>query len=374
MQSLSPGANIPLNTLRVKLSLQTSSPQIADYAGLVWLSFDAERRAQQAHYLHSPDTAAISIGSDQSWQLDLSQLPDSTCRLQLCLYSYAAAGPVARLQSLQLSIEGLMQYSLPLSAQMDAAILIFELYRRQDGWRIRALAEGSAYGLAALGRRLGLPLDEQSPHQASSSNTDSPASSWSGSAFAIDAQHALTCQHVIDGASQIELVSFAGRQTAQLLLSDASNDLALLRLSQPAPNLSAPFRAGSGCMLGEAITCLGFPLRGVTGSGLQVTQGCVSGLLGRQDDCRWLQFTAPIQPGSSGGPLFDASGLICGIVTSTVLNAQNLNFAIKTPLILAFLEAAGLEPLRHYEAQPSLATPELIRRQQAGLWRVECAA
>lgn len=377
MQSLVAGANLKLPSSELSLIVQAASEPLAQLAGLVWLGFDGQHRAcSEPHYLHSPNIPAIQAQPEQRWALKLDALPANLQRLQLCLYRYGAAGPVGQLHPLRLELDGIAQYEVPLAAQPEAAMLILEFYRRDQGWRVRALAEGSAYGLSALGRRLGLALNEQSPDTPASpqGNEAGADSRWSGSAFAVDPWHALTCQHVIEQASSIELVSFSGRRSTQLVIADATNDLALLKFTEPFTGPIVPFRAGPGCQLGEAITSLGFPLSGVTGSGLQVTQGCVSGLFGRHDDCRWLQFTAPIQPGSSGGPLFDGSGLVSGIVTSSVTNAQNLNFAIKTPLILAFLEAAGLEPERHLKPLPTIATPELIRRQQAGVWRVECQA
>ena len=62
----------------------------------------------------------------------------------------------------------------------------------------------------------------------------------------------------------------------------------------------------------------------------------MSALAGLSDDSRYLQISAPVQPGNSGGPLLDASGHLIGIVTAK-LNAaliarftgdipQNVNF------------------------------------------------
>ena len=71
-----------------------------------------------------------------------------------------------------------------------------------------------------------------------------------------------------------------------------------------------------------------------------------------EDDARYLQISAPVQPGNSGGPLLDASGHLAGIVTSK-LNAenvaryigdipQNVNFAIKAEVVRTFLDGKGI--------------------------------
>ncbi len=99
---------------------------------------------------------------------------------------------------------------------------------------------------------------------------------------------------------------------------------------------------------GEDIVVYGFPLPGVLSSGGNVSTGNVTALTGLGDDSRFLQISAPVQPGNGGGPLLDRSGNVVGVVVSK-LNAlsvasatgdvpQNVNFAIKASVALAFLE------------------------------------
>jgi serine protease Do len=81
--------------------------------------------------------------------------------------------------------------------------------------------------------------------------------------------------------------------------------------------------------------------------------GNVTASTGLRDDSRLLQISAPVQPGNSGGPLLDESGVVVGIVVSK-LNAlrlalatsdlaQNINFAIKASAAVEFTEAQGLK-------------------------------
>ena len=78
----------------------------------------------------------------------------------------------------------------------------------------------------------------------------------------------------------------------------------------------------------------------------------MSALAGLRDDSRYLQISAPVQPGNSGGPLLDASGHLVGIV-SAKLDAvrlarftgdipQNVNFALKAELARTFLDSKGI--------------------------------
>src|SRR4029079_10829288 len=97
--------------------------------------------------------------------------------------------------------------------------------------------------------------------------------------------------------------------------------------------VSGPVRAG------EAIAVYGFPLAGVLSSTGNVVSGNVTALTGLGDDVRYFQISAPIQPGNSGGPLMDYSGLVVGIVNAKLNDLafakttgdlpQNVNFAIK---------------------------------------------
>ena len=96
----------------------------------------------------------------------------------------------------------------------------------------------------------------------------------------------------------------------------------------------------------------GFPLSGALSKEGNLTTGNVSALAGLRDDPTYLQMTAPVQPGNSGGPLLDASAHVIGVVTAK-LDAvaiakrtgdipQNVNFAIKAEVLRTMLHANGV--------------------------------
>jgi S1-C subfamily serine protease len=111
-------------------------------------------------------------------------------------------------------------------------------------------------------------------------------------------------------------------------------------------------------------------LAGFAGGGVHVTQGGVSALFGLHNDASLLQFTAAIQPGSSGSPLFDSSGAVIGLVTSSIPDAQNMNFAVKASLLSSFLDACRVDGRKHASGQTFTAA-QLAREAQASMWRVE---
>ena len=97
----------------------------------------------------------------------------------------------------------------------------------------------------------------------------------------------------------------------------------------------------------------GFPYYAIAGTSLHLTTGNVSALAGVDDDPRFFSFSAPVQPGNSGGPLIDAKGAVLGlvvarlsedfIVEATGTLPQNVNYALAEHELAAFLADAGVD-------------------------------
>lgn len=207
--------------------------------------------------------------------------------------------------------------------------------------------------------------------------TPSPARPEStGSGFAIAAGRLVTNAHVVEGCIRVVV---AGQGTVTVLAVDKRSDLALL--STNASNTSfASLRAGR-LRQGDAVTVVGFPLRGLLATGAQVTTGNVSALAGMQNDSRFIQISAPVQPGNSGGPLVDGSGNVAGVVVSK-LNAmkiaeitgdipQNVNFAVSPLVLQGFWDANGV----NYQSAPSnknLSTADVADIAKRYTVLVEC--
>jgi peptidoglycan-N-acetylglucosamine deacetylase len=164
----------------------------------------------------------------------------------------------------------------------------------------------------------------------------------------------LTNAHVVEACSEINVRFPSGNsELAVLVARDERNDLAAIRASLtniPATSV-ATFRDGP-VRAGDAVVALGYPLSGLLASTANLSVGNVSALAGLADDSRYLQISAPVQPGNSGGPLLDASGHVVGIVTAK-LNAarvakftgdipQNVNFALKVEVARTFLDSKGI--------------------------------
>src|SRR6185437_11182820 len=126
----------------------------------------------------------------------------------------------------------------------------------------------------------------------------------------------LTNRHVVPDCRTITIHRLDGSTIpARLLASDAENDLAILKAALGATGVVG-FRDGAAIRQGDAIAAVGFPLSGLLSSGTTLTTGTVSALAGMRNDSRFLQISAPVQPGNSGGPLLDQSGNLVGVVES----------------------------------------------------------
>jgi len=190
----------------------------------------------------------------------------------------------------------------------------------------------------------------------------------SGSGFLVSRSGIVaTNYHVIEGSNRIYVTLPAvGRMLeADVLAADSRNDLALLKIRDfPSGSFSdyLPFaiKSSSGLQVGSRVFTIGFPLSDFLGVKPKFTDGTVSAITGYLDDPRLIQMTASIQPGSSGGPLFNASGEVVGVVVASAnsklvyeamgVMPQNVNFAIKSDYLLSLLYSERIRPEQEFTA------------------------
>ena len=139
----------------------------------------------------------------------------------------------------------------------------------------------------------------------------------SGSGFVVhEYGYIATNYHVVEDASRVVITDSKGKQySAEIVGYSAEMDFALLYAE--GANIKAATLANSDDLkLGETVVAIGCP----TGSGisLSVSNGIVSGLERQTSSLSvgMIQTNAPLNPGNSGGPLFDSNGNVAGIVTS----------------------------------------------------------
>jgi len=147
-----------------------------------------------------------------------------------------------------------------------------------------------------------------------------------GSAVAISEGLLLTNCHVIEAAGSDLFIGLSGADTlfkAEIVAQDHLMDTCVVGVSGVRLHSIAGVRRYETLEVGETLYAIGNPAR--------LERTLSNGLLSGKrviDGQRYLQTTAAISPGSSGGGLFDAYGNLVGITTMTFRGTQNINFAI----------------------------------------------
>jgi putative serine protease PepD len=139
-----------------------------------------------------------------------------------------------------------------------------------------------------------------------------------GSGFVIDDQgHIVTNQHVVEGAQAAQIEFADGtEETARVIGTDPSTDIAVLDIDRPADDLTPlPFAAAGSLEVGDPVIAIGSPF-GLEGT---LTTGIVSAL-GREIEApngftiqNAVQTDAALNSGNSGGPLLDNAGRVIGV-------------------------------------------------------------
>ncbi|MDR3707469.1 MAG: trypsin-like peptidase domain-containing protein [Capsulimonadaceae bacterium] len=144
-----------------------------------------------------------------------------------------------------------------------------------------------------------------------------------GSGFVIGKNVIVTNVHVIKGAHAVtaNYTDGTSRDVLGLLGFDKDRDLAIL-YSDTSGEHPVHLGDSSRVRVGDRVVAVGSP-EGLTGS---VTNGIISGIR-VVGDTKLFQTTAPISPGSSGGPLINEYGEVIGVTSFQLVEGQNLNFA-----------------------------------------------
>ena len=177
--------------------------------------------------------------------------------------------------------------------------------------------------------------------------------SGSGSGYAISSNgYIITNHHVTNGATSIKVRGVNGdfsiSYTAKIVIEDKNNDLSIIKIddSKFTSLGTIPYIiANRTSDVGSSIFVLGYPLRATMGDEVKLTNGIISSKSGFQGDVTSYQITAAVQPGNSGGPLFDNNGNIIGIVNAKHTAAENASYAIKSSYLMNLIDIMT-EPIK----------------------------
>jgi Trypsin-like peptidase domain len=179
----------------------------------------------------------------------------------------------------------------------------------------------------------------------------------SGSGFFVAARRVVTNLHVVAGDGRISVMTTDGHEFPIVSVrTDEQHDLALLDCPEGTKSPMLRLGDSSKVAIGEPVVAVGSPL-GMPGT---VSTGIVSAARTLRGNSV-LQTTAPISPGSSGGPLIDAHGDVIGVISFQAVDGQNLNFAQLATHVAALLRGGGkavdLRRQHSIAAKPEAADP-----------------
>ena len=157
-----------------------------------------------------------------------------------------------------------------------------------------------------------------------------------GSGFFVSERgHVLTNRHVVQGVDTVEVVTEDGDRLQGKVVARGKKglDLAIVKVQRkntPPLHLASSRKVAIGTWVGS----VGHGRGGIW----TLSTGLVSNVWGSTREHGVLQTQIPLNPGASGGPVFDRQGRVVGIVTAGIADAQAINFAIRSDVAVDKLE------------------------------------
>ena len=166
-----------------------------------------------------------------------------------------------------------------------------------------------------------------------------------GSGFVVGASgYIVTCAHCLQPGQPTSVLyhlkddkESAAMAAAKTVRADRRMDVALLKIAPKSPLRPVNLSIGVPVESGERVCAIGNPGLGSMVLETTITEGIVSSPRRRLGAVDFIQTSAAINPGSSGGPLFNSSGLVIGQVARKATTIENVGFALPADAIARFL-------------------------------------
>ena len=172
---------------------------------------------------------------------------------------------------------------------------------------------------------------------------------WTGSGFAIANGYIVTNYHVTSGANTILVRGINGnmnnRFKGYVVASDKEHDISIIKIvDKDFESIGKiPYGVGKSIVdVGDNIFVLGYPMTDTMGEEVKLTDGIISASSGYKGDVSMYQISAAVQPGNSGGPVFNSEGNVVGIVCGKHSSAENANYAIKTSYLYSLINSTNV--------------------------------
>ena len=190
-----------------------------------------------------------------------------------------------------------------------------------------------------------------------------------GSGFFVSPDTVLTNVHVVTSNSSVTIRRVDGStDSARVEQQSSAYDIAVLKVSNPkADQPTIPMGSAAGARVGQEVIAIGTPLGFLQNT---VSRGIVSALRD-VDGATVIQTDAAVNPGNSGGPLLNRSGIAIGIVRAGYSGREGLNFAVAIDHARGVIEGRAapltrsVTPSQYQPLSPTLAAPVDQRRLDA---------
>ena len=170
-----------------------------------------------------------------------------------------------------------------------------------------------------------------------------------GTGWAVSSRYIITNNHILGDLVDVMLVAPGQPNTfGSVVAIDKTNDIALIQIEHTALDLKPLKLTQESARMGEDVFTIGYPHARIMGSTPKMTKGIINAVAGIADDPRMYQISVPLQPGNSGGPLFNMQGDVIGITTAKLSSTEiiqhtgvvpeNVNYAIKSHNIHSLIE------------------------------------
>jgi len=163
---------------------------------------------------------------------------------------------------------------------------------------------------------------------------------YTGTGFFVSQDgHIVTNAHVVEDKHNIAVRTLGDKfYRATVIGRDHTLDLALLQVETSSPSLQVV--SSKTVAKGQRVLALGYPHISIQGNESKVTDGIISSFSGYKGDSSKYQISVPVQSGNSGGPLFNESGQVVGVIVAKIEKNEyeNVSYAIKSDILLNFLK------------------------------------
>lgn len=181
--------------------------------------------------------------------------------------------------------------------------------------------------------------------------------------------YVITNEHVVSGAEKVSIKGIAGDfdtwHEAKVVAVDVGSDMALLKLTDESITFDEiPYLIKSESIpQGSKAFVLGYPLTTAMGDEIKITDGLISAKSGYKGSLSQYQFSAAIQPGNSGSPLFNEKGEVIGIINSKLRGAESAGYAIKSSYIHTFVNQLDSVELSTTATKPATLVEQVQRNK-----------